>query len=76
MKLIYKCSKCGKIIDCLELASFDERSLGLNILTEEEKKDIIDVKEEEVYIKLTCNQCQSEEEWEELLYIQQMNQIH
>ena len=73
MKLIYRCPECGKIIDCLELASFDERSLGLNILTEKEKKDIIDVKEEEVYINLTCNDCVEEYNWDELLY---MKQIH
>ena len=73
MKLIYRCPECGKILDCLELASFNEQALGLNILTEEEKKDIIDVKEEEVYINLTCNQCLEDYDWEELLY---MPQIH
>ncbi|MBM7557205.1 anti-sigma-F factor Fin [Halanaerobacter jeridensis] len=73
MKLIYRCSECGKVIDYLELASFDEQALGFNILTEEEKKDIIDVKEEEVYINLTCNQCLEQYNWEELIY---MKEIH
>ena len=68
MRLIYRCSECGKIIDYLELASFDQRSLGLNILTEQEKKDIIDIKEGEIYINLTCNQCLEDYDWEELLY--------
>ncbi|MFO7818639.1 MAG: anti-sigma-F factor Fin [Halanaerobacter sp.] len=73
MKLTYRCSECGKIIDALELASFDEQSLGLNILTEEEKKDIIDVKEDEVSINLTCSECLEDYDWEELLYMQQIH---
>ena len=73
MRLIYRCSECGKIIDALELASFEEESLGLNILTEEEKKDIIDIRDEEIYINLTCSQCIADYDWEELLYMKQLH---
>ena len=75
MRLIYKCKECGKIIECLELVSFDEHSLGLNILTEQEKKDIIDIKDEEIYINLTCNQCLENYDWEDVLY-KYHTQIH
>ncbi|MGM0368919.1 MAG: anti-sigma-F factor Fin [Bacillota bacterium] len=73
MQLIYRCHECGKIIDYLETDTVDEYSLGLNILTEQEKKDIIEREEEKVYINLTCDQCDNNYEWGQLSLNQQIH---
>lgn len=57
MNLIYKCPECDKIIDHLEVDKVDEESLGFNILTEEEREDIIEVEGDNTYINVACDEC-------------------
>jgi len=60
MRLIYKCPKCHRIIEELEIDHFNEEELGLDILTAEEKEDIIKRSSDEIYINLTCDDCLQE----------------
>ena len=41
MKIIYYCHNCGDFIDELSVDRLEEEKLGFDILTQEEKKDII-----------------------------------
>lgn len=66
MTVVYRCSECGKIIDKLNLDGVDEETLGVNILTEEERKDIIETEEDKMQINIICNQCASQEGWQQL----------
>ncbi|MCK8826758.1 anti-sigma-F factor Fin family protein [Natroniella acetigena] len=73
MELIYKCPECQKIIDYLEVTSLDEVELGFNILTEREKEDIIKKEADSIYVNVTCDECEKEYEWDELIYRQQLH---
>ncbi|WP_018248274.1 anti-sigma-F factor Fin [Orenia marismortui] len=73
MKIIYKCHKCQKIIETLEDISINEESLGLNVLTEEEKGDIIKIEDNVMYIDLTCEECNQEYDWLQLIHSQQIH---
>ncbi len=57
MHIIYKCPKCHKTIEEFEVEYFDEEELGLDILTAEEKEDIIRKSSDEIQINLTCDDC-------------------
>ncbi|MCK8817027.1 anti-sigma-F factor Fin family protein [Natroniella sulfidigena] len=73
MELIYKCPECQKIIDHLEIASLSEVELGFDILTEQEKEDIIKRKADSVHINVTCDECEREYDWDQLIYQQQLH---
>ncbi len=62
MKVVYKCICCDKIIEELEVDDFNEQSLGLNILTEKEKEDIIKIENNIIHIHLTCDECSMQED--------------
>lgn len=66
MTVIYKCSECGKVIDKIEAEGIDKQSLGINILTEEERKDIIETQEDNLQINITCDQCARQAGWNQL----------
>ncbi|WP_408955224.1 anti-sigma-F factor Fin [Natroniella sp. ANB-PHB2] len=73
MELIYKCPECQKIIDYLEVTSLSEVELGFNILTEREKEDIIKRETDSIYVNVTCDECEKEYDWDELIYLQQLH---
>ncbi len=50
------------------MEEFNEKALGLNILTEDEKEDIIEVEYDNVYIDLTCDECVEEDDWIEMVH--------
>ncbi|WP_027339792.1 anti-sigma-F factor Fin [Halonatronum saccharophilum] len=68
MKVFYRCPKCQKLIDFLEVEEYNEKALGLNILTEDEKEDIIEVEYDNIYIDLTCDECLEEDNWVEMIH--------
>lgn len=41
MRLIYICDECGKYIDEIELGNLNEARLGFDVLTPEEKDDLV-----------------------------------
>lgn len=73
MKVIYRCNKCQKLIEQLNLDEFNEEDLGLNILTAEEKEDIIKLENDVVYIDLTCDDCSEDYDWSNLINNQQIH---
>ncbi|OCL25750.1 hypothetical protein U472_15630 [Orenia metallireducens] len=73
MNVIYRCDKCQKIIEHLELGDFSQESLGLNILTDQEKEDIIKMENDTVYINLTCDDCAEDYDWSSVIH---NDQIH
>ena len=73
MKIVYRCPECNKIIEQIEIDKFDEENLGLNVLTAEEKEDIIEVEYNIVYIDLTCDECSDQYNWNQLIYNYRMH---
>ena len=57
MSLIYKCSQCGKIIDDLDVERVNEKMLGFDILTPEEREDIIEARGDNTYVNVICDDC-------------------
>lgn len=41
MRLIYICDECGRYIDEIELGNLNETRLGFDVLTPEEKQDLV-----------------------------------
>ncbi len=62
MKLLYYCHNCGDFIDELSVNKMDEKKLGFDILTEEEKKDIIKWNKsgDILYVGSVCDNCYHE----------------
>ncbi|PRX26497.1 uncharacterized protein DUF2757 [Orenia metallireducens] len=73
MNVIYRCDKCHKIIEHLQLEDFNQQSLGLNILTDQEKEDIIKMENDTVYIDLTCDDCIEEYDWSNFINNEQIH---
>jgi ribosomal protein L44E len=65
MTLVYKCSECGKVIDHLETEGVSETALGLNVLTAEERQDIIETKADKTYVNVICDECAEREDFEQ-----------
>ncbi|GAB6099768.1 hypothetical protein JCM16358_16470 [Halanaerocella petrolearia] len=57
MNLIYQCPECEKVIDQLDVSKIDDETLGFNILTPEEREDIIEVEEDNTYVNVVCDEC-------------------
>lgn len=59
MKIIYYCHNCGDFIDELSIDRLEEEKLGFDILTQEEKKDIIKWSKsgDMVYVRTVCDSC-------------------
>lgn len=41
MRLIYICDECGRYIDEIELGNINETRLGFDVLTPEEREDLV-----------------------------------
>lgn len=59
MKVLYYCHNCGDFIDELTVDRVDEEKLGFNLLTEEEKQDIMKWSQNGnmLYVGSVCDNC-------------------
>ncbi len=59
MKIYYNCEHCGEAIDMIEVDQVDERKFGFDILTVEERQDIIktDALANAMYVYSLCDEC-------------------
>ena len=59
MRLIYICDRCAKYIDEIEMNALDEVQLGFDILTEEEREDLVhlDWERQVGTVKAICDAC-------------------
>ncbi|AZR74569.1 hypothetical protein BBF96_14935 [Anoxybacter fermentans] len=59
MKLLYYCHNCGDFIDELTVDKVDEKKLGFDLLTPEEKQDIIKSSKSGnmLYVRSICDNC-------------------
>lgn len=59
MKLLYYCHNCGDFIDELSVDELDEKKLGFDNLTLEEKRDIMKWNEsgDMLYVGSICDVC-------------------
>lgn len=59
MKLLYYCHNCGDFIDELSVDELDEKKLGFDHLTLEEKRDIMKWNEsgDMLYVGSICDAC-------------------
>jgi len=59
MKIYYKCDHCGEAIDMIEVDQVDEVKFGFDILTAEERQDIIktDSLANTMYVHSLCDEC-------------------
>jgi len=59
MKIRYFCDSCGKPIDTIEVAEIDEGRFGFDILTAEERNDLLRYDEAAgcLYVQSLCDAC-------------------
>ena len=59
MKVHYTCDQCGADIDTIDVSQLDEEKLGFNILTNEERQQMLfhDKDNDVLYVKSICNTC-------------------
>jgi hypothetical protein len=59
MKIYYTCEYCGQSIDTIEVNVVDDKRLGFDCLTQEERQDIIKVIPEtnEIFVQSVCDDC-------------------
>lgn len=59
MKLLYYCHSCGDFIDELTVDQVDEEKLGFDLLTEDEKQDIMKYSRtgNMLYVGSVCDAC-------------------
>lgn len=59
MKVLYYCHNCGEFIDELTVDRVDEEKLGFNVLTSEEKEDIMKWSQSGnmLYVGSVCDNC-------------------
>ncbi|MBZ4653402.1 MAG: hypothetical protein JG781_741 [Peptococcaceae bacterium] len=59
MRLIYICDRCANYIDEIEMNALDEGRLGFDILTEEEREDLVhlDWQRQVGTVKAICDAC-------------------
>lgn len=59
MRLIYICERCANYIDEIEMKALDEGQLGFDILTEEEREDLVrlDWERQVGTVKAICDAC-------------------
>lgn len=59
MKIYYSCEHCGEPIDMIEVDQVDEAKFGFDILTPEERQDIIktDSLANTMYVHSLCDEC-------------------
>ncbi len=62
MRLIYICDRCANYIDEIQLSTLDEGRLGFDILTDEERDDLIhlDWERQVGTVKAICDACLAE----------------
>lgn len=62
MKVLYYCHNCGDFIDELTVDRVDEEKLGFNVLTQEEKEDIMKWSDSGnmLYVGSVCDHCYHE----------------
>ena len=59
MRLIYICDRCANYIDEIEINALDEIQLGFDILTKEEREDLVhlDWERQVGTVKSICDVC-------------------
>lgn len=59
MKILYYCHNCGDFIDELSVDQVDDQKLGFDLLTEDEKQDIIKWSKSGnmLYVGSVCDNC-------------------
>ncbi len=62
MRILYYCHNCGDFIDELSVDKIDESKLGFDLLTQEEKKDIMKWNKsgDILYVGSVCDACYQE----------------
>lgn len=62
MKILYYCHNCGDFIDELSVDQVDDQKLGFDLLTEDEKQDIIKWSKSGnmLYVGSVCDNCYQE----------------
>lgn len=60
MKLMYYCEYCHRLVDTLEVEHLDETALGFDILSPEERKELLQwSKNGRVgFVKIICEDCE------------------
>jgi hypothetical protein len=59
MKIIYTCDRCGSGIDNIEIENVDEERFGFDLLTVDERQEIIKVDSvtNSMYVQSLCDAC-------------------
>lgn len=59
MRLIYICNECKAYIDEIQLDAWDESRLGFDVLTEEDREELLHVNWEEQVgtVMAICDEC-------------------
>ena len=59
MKVHYLCEHCGTDIETIEVSHLDEKKLGFDILTEEERRQLLsyDAENDILHVKSMCDTC-------------------
>lgn len=62
MKIYYNCESCGEPIATIEVDTVDEKRLGFDCLTGDERQDMIKVDPltNSMYVKSLCDHCIAE----------------
>lgn len=58
MDVIYKCRHCGTTVGHIAANVFHTDDLGFSQLTAEERKDMIEYKDDHIYVETICEDCQ------------------
>ena len=59
MKIHYQCEQCGQAIDTLEVPYLNETKLGFDVLTDDERHQLIyhDEVNDAIYVQSLCDLC-------------------
>lgn len=59
MKIHYHCEQCGQAIDSIEVQQLDEAKLGFDVLTNEERQQLLyhDPVTNAMYVQSLCDGC-------------------
>ncbi|MEC9488155.1 MAG: anti-sigma-F factor Fin [Halanaerobium sp.] len=62
MKVLYYCEYCNRLIDTLEIGQLDEAALGFDILSADERKELLAWSDngQALFVKIICEDCEEE----------------
>ncbi|MEN1966459.1 anti-sigma-F factor Fin family protein [Lentibacillus sp. N15] len=59
MSIVYRCRHCGDVVGKIDQQVIDESMLGLDKLSAEDKREMIDYQDGDLQIKTICENCEA-----------------